>query len=199
MAHGATEQGGKVYVIDHQTGMGSVGIVNVSLGKDVGTLWMTTLMMSRAREGERSQIAIAKEGGVENILMDMMSVIMVDEDLVGPADQVFIQMMKATAEREQNRKKLTKGGKKSMGERNVGLQILMILKKTSLVDLKATLRASHTAVIIQIPKTPGVKAKVGEVGEGSVPVLVLPNSQMQLGHWETLHRQMNESKLNKLR
>lgn len=186
-------------MIDHQTGMGSVGIVNVSLGKDVGTLWMTTLMMSRAREGERSQIAIAKEGGVENILMDMMSVIMVDEDLVGPADQVFIQMMKATAEREQNRKNLTKGGKKSMGERNVGLQILMILKKTSLVDLKVTLRASHTAVIIQIPKTPGVKVKVGEVGEGSVPVLVLLNSQMQLGHWETLHRQMNESKLNKLR
>ena len=183
-------------MIGHQAGMGSVGIMNVSLGIEDG---MNVSMKSRAGEGERPLTAIAREGGAENIPVVMMRMIMVGEDLVGRVDtQVFIQMTKATAEREQN---LTKGGKKGMGERNVGLQILMILKKMILVDLKVTLRVSHTVVIIQILRTPGVIAGVGEVGEGSVPVLVLPNSQMHLGHLRetVVCQQTNESKLSKRR
>ena len=170
--------------------VGSILVVMMSLirnGKhlvglaDLVLIQMMKVITERKGVGERSLKADKKEE-VGSIRVVMMSLIRNGKHLVGLVDLVFIQMMKAIAERKTNQN--TKG-ETGMKRRNMDPHISMTLKTMTLVILTVTPRQSLT-VVVTTPalKVRRVKIEIGGIGEDFVQVLVLLNSQMLLGHWE---------------
>ena len=176
---------------DKKEEVGSILVVMMSLirnGKhlvglaDLVLIQMMKVITERKGVGERSLKADKKEEEVGSIRVVMMSLIRNGKHLVGLVDLVFIQMMKAIAERKTNQN--TKG-ETGMKRRNMDPHILMTLKMMTLVILTVTPRQSLT-VVVTTPalKVRRVKIEIGGIGEDFVQVLVLLNSQMLLGHWE---------------
>ena len=140
------------------------------------------VIAERKGVGERSLKADKKEEEVGSILVVMMSLIRNGKHLVSLVDLVFIQMMKAIAERKTNQNTKGETGTK---RRNMDPHISMTLKTMTLVILTVTPRQS-LIVVVTTPalKVRRVKIEIGGIGEDFVQVLVLLNSQMLLGHWE---------------
>lgn len=195
MAHGVTEERNRNCQL-RGTESGKIMVQ----GKGVR---MSIMVMSRKGVVERSLKVDEKEEEVDDILAVMMSLIRNDRHLVGLADMVLIQMMKAIAERKQNWTNQNKRGETGTKERNMDPHILMILKKMTLVVLTVTLRLSPTVVVITLTLTLNlrrVKIEIGGVGEDFAQVLVLLNLQMLLGHWErVMYQLIGKSKHSKLR
>ena len=193
MAHGVTEERNRNCQL-RGTESGKIMVQ----GKDVR---MSTMVMSRKGVVERSLKVDEKEEEVDDILAVMMSLIRNGRHLVGLADMVLIQMMKAIAERKQNWTNQNKRGETGLKERNMDPHILMILKKMTLVVLTVALRLSPTVVVITLTlKLRRVKIEIGRVGEDFAQVLVLLNLQMLLGHWErVMYQLIGKSKHSKLR
>ena len=193
MAHGVTEERNRNCQL-RGTESGKIMVQ----GKGVR---MSIMVMSRKGVVERSLKVDEKEEEVDDILAVMMSLIRNDRHLVGLADMVLIQMMKAIAERKQNWTNQNKRGETGPKERNMDPHILMILKKMTLVVLTVALRLSPTVVVITLTlKLRRVKIEIGRVGEDFAQVLVLLNLQMLLGHWErVMYQLIGKSKHSKLR